>query len=481
MDYKVDINKDKWFDVRKTTEVFEALKQEAETYCKNSDATGLAYQSFVASEAFMGQSADATKNFVGNGMGKMNSDIKEAVLKCLKNQEDLLTGFSEMVDSSPNAYIDYNTLKLIDQDFDGYYTNFKSIAQSVDEIINKLNNEFGKDLGEFPKPDKGGVQNAFNDMCGAESGGGYIKECQDKFISFDSTMSDHVRANDTVAFRDDITGKLTNATNAFSAGEAMPMPARFNDLKIKKFLNPDQNTDSTMIERYSQYNREENYCDDSDDVDEYLKARCDLDRINNADDNRGANDNTFDHNADDNRGAKDTLFDHNAANSILYPSMQIISSNPIIDFLPGFFQSFADDTKNLSRDLLGIEFEDLMRMSFAPWSLFAKPKGTDATDPFDDHGLYGGNQGSIDPSTNVFGTGWIIGEDDEIYDFVKKYEGYENYSDKQIHDLLNTLEENGCTYVAAANAIFWHYRNQGELFEKKIWIPDQRKRWRSEL
>ena len=147
----------------------------------------------------------------------MNSDIKEAVLKCLKNQEALLTGFSEMVDSSPNAYIDYNTLKVIDQDFDGYYTNFKSIAQSVDEIINKLNNEFGKDLGEFPKPDKGGVQNAFNDMCGAESGGGYIKECQDKFISFDSTMSDHVRANDTEAFANDISNKIAKATGAINA------------------------------------------------------------------------------------------------------------------------------------------------------------------------------------------------------------------------------------------------------------------------
>ena len=36
---------------------------------------------------------------------------------------------------------------------------------------------------------------------------------------------------------------------------------------------------------------------------------------------------------------------------------------------------------------------------------------------------------------------------------------------------MNTLEDDGCTYVAAANAIFWHYRNQGELFEKKFGFP----------
>ena len=39
--------------------------------------------------------------------------------------------------------------------------------------------------------------------------------------------------------------------------------------------------------------------------------------------------------------------------------------------------------------------------------------------PFDDFGLYGGNQGIIDPALSVFGSNWIIGEDDDIYDFIR--------------------------------------------------------------
>ena len=93
------------------------------------------------------------------------------------------------------------------------------------------------------------------------------------------------------------------------------------------------------------------------------------------------------------------------------------------------------------------------------------------TNPFDDYGLYGGYQVSIDPAHSVLGSNWIIGEDDDIYDFVKKHKGYENYSDKQIHDLLTTLEKTGCSYVAVANAIFWQYRNHGDIFEEKFGFP----------
>ena len=97
--------------------------------------------------------------------------------------------------------------------------------------------------------------------------------------------------------------------------------------------------------------------------------------------------------------------------------------------------------------------------------------GMGVADPFDDYGLYGGDQGGIDQSINFFWTGWIIGENDDIYDFVRSHKGYENYSDKAVHDLLSELEGGGCTYVAMANAIFWQYRDQGDLFEKKLGFP----------
>ena len=164
MENKVNYNAGKWFDANKTAELFLNMQNAAVDYCKKSEATGVAYQSFVASESFMGKAADETKNFIGNGMGAMNIKVADEHKKCIQEQIDILDGFRTMVDSSPYAYIDYDVLEAIDTDFVGYHGKFGKIADSVDLIIGELNKEFGKKYGEFPKPNKGGVNNSFADL-----------------------------------------------------------------------------------------------------------------------------------------------------------------------------------------------------------------------------------------------------------------------------------------------------------------------------
>ncbi|MBR4670978.1 MAG: hypothetical protein IKO84_10290 [Butyrivibrio sp.] len=153
--------------------------------------------------------------------------------------------------------------------------------------------------------------------------------------------------------------------------------------------------------------------------------------------------------------------------------LPLIPGRVVNNLVSGMTQSAGMSFESISNRLFGIEIEDLMRISIAPWSLFVKPKGADATDPFDDFGLYGGNQVHVDASiSNILPwMGLIPRTGDEIYDFVRSHEGYENYSDEQIRTLLGTITNTGCTYTAAANAIFWHYRNHADLFEKKFGFP----------
>ena len=224
MENKVNYNAGKWFDVRKTAELFCNMQKAAEDYCKKSEETGVAYQSFVASEAFMGKAADETKNFVGNGMGSMNIKVADEHKKCIQDQIDILDGFRTMVDSSPYAYIDYDVLEAIDTDFVGYHGKFSKIADSVDLIIGELNKEFGKKYGEFPEPNKGGVNNSFADFCSAGGNGGYVKECQNKFITFDNELTDHISKHDTEAFSNDINSKISKSTEALNE----PIAPQFN-------------------------------------------------------------------------------------------------------------------------------------------------------------------------------------------------------------------------------------------------------------
>ena len=220
MEYRIDINKGKWFDASKTKQVFESMQKAAEDYCKKSDATGEAYQDFVRSDGFKGEAADATKNFIGKGMASMNIQVADEHRKCVEDQIAILDGFSMMVDSSPNAYIDYDVLDIINSDFVGYYENFRAIAQTVDIILSALNSEFGKEFGEFPSPDKDGVAKAFADLCSVNGSTGFVKESQAKFVKFDDELNKHVSKNDTEAFAGDIKNKVTKATNAFNSAEA---------------------------------------------------------------------------------------------------------------------------------------------------------------------------------------------------------------------------------------------------------------------
>lgn len=94
------------------------------------------------------------------------------------------------------------------------------------------------------------------------------------------------------------------------------------------------------------------------------------------------------------------------------------------------------------------------------------------TDIFDGTNGYGGDQGDMSHSKNgVKLFGWVFGEDKEIYDFVRKQDGYENYSEAQIHDLLNQINQEGCGYVSLVNALFWEFQGTEEEFEKQFGFP----------
>ncbi|RKM58707.1 hypothetical protein D6856_13240 [Butyrivibrio sp. XB500-5] len=88
------------------------------------------------------------------------------------------------------------------------------------------------------------------------------------------------------------------------------------------------------------------------------------------------------------------------------------------------------------------------------------------TDPFDDIGQYGANQMNMGAGTNVLGIGWIVGEDDDTYAFVRSFPGYEKKSDREIHDLLDDYTKHGCSFAASANVFMDQFKDRPEEFER---------------
>lgn len=93
-------------------------------------------------------------------------------------------------------------------------------------------------------------------------------------------------------------------------------------------------------------------------------------------------------------------------------------------------------------------------------------------DDDDSNGSYGGDQGNMKyKRRGVDLLFFHIGEDDELYDFIKQYDQYSNYSDKEIGKLLDKINSEGCGYVAFVNAIFVEYEGREQEFEQTFGFP----------
>lgn len=94
------------------------------------------------------------------------------------------------------------------------------------------------------------------------------------------------------------------------------------------------------------------------------------------------------------------------------------------------------------------------------------------TNIFDESNGYGGDQGDMSHNKNGFKfLWWVFGEDKEIYDFVRTQEGYENYSEAQIHELIDQINHEGCGYVALVNTLFWEFPGSEAEFEQIYGFP----------
>lgn len=96
----------------------------------------------------------------------------------------------------------------------------------------------------------------------------------------------------------------------------------------------------------------------------------------------------------------------------------------------------------------------------------------DGSEAFDSDGKYGGNQMDIEKHTNIFPFKFLWwGKDNDLYDFIRKHPGFENYTDDQIKELLSHITSGGCGWIACTNMIFAEFEGRPEDFEKAFGFP----------
>ena len=223
----------KYYDAKKTKTYCDSLKTIVDDYGVKAKTTHLAYNSFFSGTFFMGYLANAMKNFVKNGAGKALNEVTDIHNQMIFDQNYLMESFESMVDSSPIARIENDTMELIDKDFKGYFSTFNPIAQEVARLVNALNAEFGG-YDHFPQPDSETAISAFKVMCGGDGEAGFLKTCLDNFLEFDYTVNNYLKGRDTADHADDLYARFGNTSEALSAitGEGEEVSGKYEVSRV---------------------------------------------------------------------------------------------------------------------------------------------------------------------------------------------------------------------------------------------------------
>ena len=97
------------------------------------------------------------------------------------------------------------------------------------------------------------------------------------------------------------------------------------------------------------------------------------------------------------------------------------------------------------------------------------------TKTFDDdpsNGTYGADQGDMANNESGFGFLWFRwNENEELFDFIRDYDQYQDYSKWDIAKLMDKINSEGCGYAAVVNNLFVEFDGHEEEFEEIFGFP----------
>ena len=153
-------------------------------------------------------------------------------------------------------------------------------------------------------------------------------------------------------------------------------------------------------------------------------------------------------------------------------SLKLRSNARTIMSLADNVKSYRTALKNITQEY--VTYEAAIREEFLPASggVRCVRNLTQESGIFDDHGSYGGDQRDmLSNQAKKQILWWTIGGNQALYDAVRTYPQYADYSDGQIKKLFEKIKSEGCGYVAMVNAIFVQYHGDADAFERDFGFP----------
>ncbi|WP_028235614.1 hypothetical protein [Pseudobutyrivibrio sp. MD2005] len=204
-----DFNAGKFFDVPATNKYFGDWSDAFTTYETYANEHFTAMDTVATTDTWMGEDADAAKTMLSDTETTLLNDILKLHDDIDSLHATILDNFNLTVDSAVDAYISYDDLMKIDNDFKEKSEAYDTQAKAVEDMILDLQEKYSK-YGTINTQDFSAGRTAFTNLCGDDETVGYLEECRQKLVQFDTETQILIEEADLDSRIDDLNQRMTS-------------------------------------------------------------------------------------------------------------------------------------------------------------------------------------------------------------------------------------------------------------------------------
>lgn len=202
----------KRYDARKMTELCDSISHVISDFTAKAEMLENEYSAYNSNNTYRGEAANASKEFVYKGQGKLIKEQVRVLNKLSKKFNETQDAFSTMVDSSPNAKIDMDVLEGNKRFFSIQNDRFEDKALQMERVSREICDRFER-FGYITEIRYDRAKYDFEDFCGYS---GFMNKSMRSFEQFDEETRSYIKSSELDRYMYDIETDTKATMNALN-------------------------------------------------------------------------------------------------------------------------------------------------------------------------------------------------------------------------------------------------------------------------
>ncbi len=202
----------KRYDARKMTELCDSISHAVDGFAAKAEMLENEYSVYNSNNTYRGEAANASKEFVYKGQGKLIKEQVRVLNKLSRKFNETHEVFRDTVDSSPNAKIDMDVLEGNKRFFSMQHERFEDKAIQLERVSREISDRFGR-FGYITTIRYDRAKYGFEDLCGYS---GFMNKCMRSFEEFDEETKSYLKSSGIDRYMYDIETDTKATMNALN-------------------------------------------------------------------------------------------------------------------------------------------------------------------------------------------------------------------------------------------------------------------------